>query len=93
MKGTDRPSATQSTSTALRPNHYAQHDPEPITVIERWRLGFHLGNVVKYLIRAPHKENELRDLRKARWYLDRWIQVRTAELEGAALPTPDPQTR
>jgi hypothetical protein len=34
--------------------------------------------VVKYVARAAHKGNQLADLRKARWYLDREI----GRLEG-----------
>ena len=59
------------------PKHYggikAKH--EAISVIEEWDLGFHLGNVVKYISRAGKKPNQdkISDLKKARWYLDRYI--------------------
>ena len=59
------------------PQHYggaeAQH--EAISVIEEWDLGFHLGNVVKYISRAGKKPDQttISDLKKARWYLDRYI--------------------
>lgn len=55
------------------PAHYTLGGIEVIDAIEAWRLGFHLGNAVKYIARADHKENRLEDLRKARWYLDREI--------------------
>lgn len=55
------------------PTHYTFAKIEPIDVIEDWGLGFHLGNCVKYVARAPHKGSELADLKKARWYLDRLI--------------------
>ena len=55
------------------PSHYTFSDIEPIDVIEAWRLGFHLGCLLKYVCRAGHKGNQLQDLRKARWYLDREI--------------------
>lgn len=45
---------------------------EAIKVIEAWQLGFCLGNVLKYIRRAQHKDN-LQNLQKARWYLDREI--------------------
>lgn len=41
--------------------------------------GFCLGNVLKYVLRSPHKGAELADLRKARWYLDRHIARLDAE--------------
>lgn len=57
------------------PRHYGGADDpyEAIKVIEAWGLGFHLGNVVKYLARAGRKGALVEDLRKARWYLDREI--------------------
>ena len=73
------------------PTHYSRYDPQPVTVIERWGLGFHAGNVLKYIVRAPHKGTEIRDLRKARWYLDRLIALKEAEAEGQPAPPPRPQ--
>ena len=56
------------------PAHYTMGGIEVIDAIEAWSLGFHLGNVVKYVARSEHKGSQLEDLRKARWYLDREIQ-------------------
>jgi hypothetical protein len=57
------------------PAHYGGDTPyEAIKVIEAWGLGFHLGNAVKYISRAGKKGSEIEDLKKARWYLDRWIE-------------------
>ena len=55
------------------PAHYCLGGVEVIDAIEAWDLPYHLGNVVKYVARAKHKGDELTDLRKARWYLDRYI--------------------
>jgi len=57
----------------VEPAHYKSLDPEPIAAIEGWRLGFCLGNAVKYIARAGRKGDAIEDLRKARWYLDREI--------------------
>lgn len=59
------------------PAHYGgKDDPyEAIKVIEAWKLGFHLGNTVKYVGRAGRKGPQIEDLRKARWYLDRFIAL------------------
>jgi len=58
------------------PEHYGGDTTyEAIRVIEAWDLGFHLGNCVKYVARAGRKGDELEDLRKARWYLDRYIRL------------------
>lgn len=58
-----------------RPAHYSFGRFEVIDVIEDWGLGFHLGNVVKYVARAPHKGEEVQDLKKALWYLQRHIKL------------------
>ena len=76
---------TTATDAVNHPQHYGgEEDPyEAIKVIEAWGLGFHLGNTVKYISRAGKKSGQslLQDLRKARWYLDRWIQ-RMEKLEA-----------
>lgn len=55
------------------PKHYTTHPSgvECITVTEH--MNFNLGNAVKYIWRADEKGNQLEDLKKARWYLDREI--------------------
>jgi hypothetical protein len=59
-----------------QPSHYKVGGVETIDFIEAKGLGYHLGNVVKYITRAGHKGTNqgLEDLRKARWYLDRAIE-------------------
>lgn len=58
-----------------QPKHYTFGEIEPIDVIEDWKLPYHLGNVIKYIARAEHKGNMIEDLKKARWYLDRHINL------------------
>lgn len=60
--------------TVNHPNHYNVGGIEVIDFIESWNLGFSLGNAIKYIARAPYKNNELEDLKKARWYVDREIE-------------------
>ena len=55
------------------PSHYTFGGIEVIDAIEAWQLGFHAGNVIKYVARHEHK-NGLEDLRKAAWYLNRLIE-------------------
>lgn len=63
------------------PDYYKHGGVEAIDAIEAWGLGFHLGNVVKYIARAGHKTaDSLQDLRKAAWYLDREIKRRGAPM-------------
>ena len=55
------------------PSHYNQGKFEAIDVIEDWKLNFNLGNTVKYISRAGHKDNIIQDLKKSLWYLNREI--------------------
>lgn len=55
------------------PSHYNKGKIEVIDFIEDQQLPFHLGNVVKYIARAGSKGDKLEDLKKARGYLDRYI--------------------
>ena len=55
------------------PAHYTVGGIETIDFIEAKKLGYNLGNVIKYLTRADHKGNKIEDLRKAQWYLTREI--------------------
>lgn len=57
------------------PAHYTAGGIETIDFIEAKKLGYNLGNVVKYITRAGHKGNQLEDLRKAQWYLTREINT------------------
>lgn len=65
--------ACESENTVEHPNHYQSEIIEAIDVIEAFGLGFNLGNVVKYVLRAGKKGDRREDLEKAKWYLDREI--------------------
>lgn len=56
-----------------KPAHYNTGSIQPIDAIEDWKLGFNLGNSVKYIARAGKKDTTktIEDLKKARWYLER----------------------
>ena len=58
------------------PKHYNSGSIEVIAAIDDWKLGFCLGNVVKYVARAEHKNNAVEDLKKAAWYLSHEISRR-----------------
>lgn len=66
---------------AVNPSHYKDGKIEVIDYIEDKKLGFCLGNAVKYISRAGKKDpsKEVEDLKKAKWYIERRIQ----ELEEA----------
>jgi hypothetical protein len=63
--------------TPAHPTHYSRLNPEPIDVINSWNMGFDLGNVIKYVARAGHKDgnSKLQDLEKAKYYLEHEINI------------------
>ena len=61
------------------PAHYRAGGIETIDFIEAKDLNYRLGNAVKYITRAKHKGNQLEDLKKAQWYLNREIDKLTGE--------------
>ena len=66
--------------------HYTDGKIEVIDFIEDKKLGFHLGNAVKYICRAGKKDPEktIEDLQKAEWYLHREIQRLSAQKAARA---------
>ena len=62
------------------PDHYTDGGIETIDFIEAKKLPYHLGNAVKYISRAgkKHPEKTVEDLKKAVWYINRYI----SKLEG-----------
>jgi hypothetical protein len=63
----------------INPPHYEQY---PVAVIDlAERFNFRIGNVIKYVLRAPYKGSELTDLKKALWYLEREIAAQEAAQE------------
>ena len=59
----------------IKPDHYKGNRFEAIDIIEDYELNFHLGNVVKYVLRAGKKGSKLEDLKKAQFYLKREIDL------------------
>ncbi len=58
--------------------HYARFAIEPIDFVVANGLGYREGNIIKYVCRHPYKGQQLKDLYKARDYLERII----AEVEA-----------
>ena len=58
------------------PEHYNSGVYEVINIIEHYDLGFHLGNVLKYILRADKKHDTPKeDIEKAIWYLNRYLET------------------
>lgn len=58
------------------PKHYTSHPSgiECIVIVEH--MNFCLGSAVKYIWRADAKFNDIEDLKKAAWYVNREIERR-----------------
>lgn len=58
------------------PEHYTK-GIEVLEYVESWDLhkDAYIFNVIKYVTRAKHKNNELEDLKKAMFYLNRKITL------------------
>jgi hypothetical protein len=57
------------------PKHYTQGAIEPIVFIQDQKLDYMEGNVVKYVVRYKYKGTPLKDLLKAKVYLE-WLIAR-----------------
>ena len=70
----------------INPAHYRAYGKtyEPIKVIEAWSLPYNLGSMLKYIARYrlkhEDKQNQLNDLRKAKWFLEREIMLQTKKI-------------
>jgi hypothetical protein len=75
MRAAAQPEASDAVA---HPSHYNQHKVEVIDLIED--MPFSRGSIVKYVVRAAHKGQEVQDLKKAAWLLQR--EIERVEAEG-----------
>ena len=67
-------------SDIYKPKHYTSNEIEVIEFIEQVTkdyppaVAYHIGNVLKYIARAPHKGSYIEDLEKAENYLHRVLR-------------------
>ena len=67
------------------PEYYKQNGLSPIGAFKQGLMskeqykGFLIGNVIKYVVRAGHKDNAIQDLNKAKNYIDFYLEL----LQGA----------
>jgi len=68
--------ASPTEFTPIRPAHYESGKISPLDFIEDKGLNFHLGNALKYIVRAGKKDPSklVEDLDKAMFYLQRHIE-------------------
>ncbi|MEV5407093.1 DUF3310 domain-containing protein, partial [Streptomyces albidoflavus] len=76
------------------PPHYTAGPIEVIDYIEQIvkqyppEIGYHIGNALKYLSRAPLKGNMAQDLGKAVWYIERAASINASETGVQIAPSP-----
>lgn len=77
--------------TVAHPAHYNTGKIEVIEFLEDQKLGYHVGNTVKYICRAGRKDptKEIEDLKKAAWYLARKIELLTSEKDNREVFRPN----
>ena len=73
--------ANTENDVVKHPAHYCYGKYEPKDIIRDWGLNFNLGNVIKYVARAGHKNDILEDLLKAKQYLEFEIEALGEERE------------
>ena len=79
------------TTNETGPEYYRLGSIQVWDFIRDKELNFHLGNVIKYVCRAGHKEDDIEDLSKAIHYLSNEIEFRTGKrvqecVRGPELP-------
>lgn len=79
----DDPTVKSLRDPVEHPAHYTFGKIEVLDAIEDWGLDYHRGNILKYIVRAGKKGDKLiEDLRKARFYLDRYIRLHQEHKDG-----------
>lgn len=66
-------------SDAINPNHYKIGGIEAIDVLKAKLSteefeGYLKGTLMKYMMRAGHKDDKLQDLKKAQWFMNKLVQ-------------------
>ena len=84
-----------------QPDYYASNGLSPIEAMKQGLIsqeqysGFLIGNIIKYVVRAGKKDNAIEDLRKAKDYINFYMDIfcmtpeEQAELDKEFLRMPD----
>ena len=67
------------TTNDIGPTYYKRGSIQVWDFVRDQNLNFHLGNVIKYVCRAGHKDDDIEDLSKAIHYLSNEIEFRTSQ--------------
>ena len=68
-----------NTTNNIGPQYYKRGSIQVWDFVRDQELNFHLGNVIKYVCRAGHKDDDIEDLSKAIHYLSNEIEFRTSQ--------------
>lgn len=76
---------TMNNENVSHPSHYTYGKIECIDFITDKHLDFCLGNAIKYIVRAGHKDKTktIEDLQKAKQYIDFYIDKVLKENDNA----------
>ena len=66
-------------SNTTGPDYYQRGNIQVWTFIRDQGLNFHLGNAIKYICRAGHKDSKVDDLKKAIHYLQNELENTVVE--------------
>lgn len=73
--------------TNEEPNYYAGNGLSPIGAMKQGLMseeeykGFLKGNIIKYVIRAGHKDDAIKDLNKAKDYINFYLELLNSKEE------------
>ena len=69
------PPGRTARDTQVGGSHYSRHKIQPWDVVDEYGLDFYAGSALTYLLRAGRKGSRVEDLKKARHYLDKLIEL------------------
>ena len=68
------------------PSYYKRGSIQTWDFIRDQGLNFHLGNAIKYICRAGHKDSAVDDLKKAIHYLQNELEFLSADVRCPGVP-------
>tara|TARA_B100000886_G_C20365384_1_gene467081 strand:- start:149 stop:376 length:228 start_codon:yes stop_codon:yes gene_type:complete len=71
---TDRWTKRENVNDKINPDYYIGTKIQVSDFISEFNLDYFSGNIVKYVVRQKFK-NGLEDLEKAKWYLEKLIEI------------------
>ena len=69
---------------ANSPTYYTRGSVQPWDFIRDQQLNYHLGNAIKYICRAGHKDSKRQDLVKAIHYLQNELEFTITNADAAS---------